>query len=103
MKKYNITPENFPAHEWIGLQAQIVSSWDASLNGIAGKIIDETKNTLAVETKKGIKMVPKKGSKIKFAINPKDQITFDCSLMEERPEERTKIFYKKFHKKNWVN
>ncbi|MDO8427596.1 MAG: ribonuclease P protein subunit [Candidatus Diapherotrites archaeon] len=103
MKRYTITQENFPAHEWIGLQAQIVSSLDIGLKGITGKIIDETKNTLAVETKKGVKIIPKKGSKLKFTISPKDQVTFDCSLMEERPEERTKIFYKKFHKKNWVN
>ena len=48
-----------PAHEWMGLECEVVRSTDKSRVGLKGKIVDETKNTIIVETKSGEKTVPK--------------------------------------------
>ncbi len=50
----------------IGNKIKIVDAKNTSLKGIKGKVIDETKNLLVVETRKGIKKLLKE--QIKFRI-----------------------------------
>ena len=51
---------NIEKDEWIGLNAKI----KYNENEFDGKIIDETKNTITIDTKKGVKKILKKNSKI---------------------------------------
>jgi len=45
---YNITPENLVYHTLIGLEAVVSGSTNPDMVGIAGAVIDETKNTLVI-------------------------------------------------------
>ncbi len=64
-----ITSENLHAHEMIGLKTEIVKSSNSQMLGLNGKIIDETKNMFVIDTKLGIKNIPKNINTWKFSFN----------------------------------
>ncbi|MEM3126915.1 MAG: ribonuclease P protein subunit [Candidatus Woesearchaeota archaeon] len=72
-------------HELIGKQITITDAKNKSLVGITGNIIDETRETLVIETKKGKKRVQKKGAI--YAIGGK---TISGEKIIGRSEERMK-------------
>ncbi|MEK6934486.1 MAG: ribonuclease P protein subunit [Nanoarchaeota archaeon] len=78
-------PEKITRHELIGLKVEITNSANSSLKGIKGKIIDETKNTITIETKNNHKKIIK--SQVKMKINNKE---IDGTDLVGRPEERIK-------------
>ncbi len=82
-------PEYIIAHEWIGLNVEVVNSTNQSEVGIKGKVVDETKNTLKILTEKGLKTVIKRGRvfRVKFAGK---LIDVSGDLINFRPEERIK-------------
>ena len=45
-----ITPKNLVKHELIGLEAEVAGSTNKFSIGISGLVVDETKNTLSIET-----------------------------------------------------
>ena len=53
-------------HELVGLDCEVVRSSDTSQAGIRGTVVDETKNTLILETGKGLKRVVKNISTFRF-------------------------------------
>ena len=75
--------KNFLRQEFIGLKAKVLESSDASLEGIEGVIIDETKNMLIIETKKGIKKIAKD-----IAIFEINGNIVDGKKIKYRPEDR---------------
>lgn len=75
--------------ELIGLSIEITESENESLIGLRGKIIDETKNILTLETKKGIKKIIKSQIKFKMEANNK-KIEVNGKLITNRPEDRLK-------------
>ena len=74
-------------YELIGLQAIIIESTNKFLNGINGKIIDETKNTLKIQTKSSIKSIIKNQVILKLKMNDKE-IILDGKKIVGRPHER---------------
>ena len=76
--------------ELIGLNVEIIDSKNKSLIGIKGKIIDETKNMIFIETQdKEIKKIIK--NQVKFLLqyqNKKYEINGE--ILASRPEERIK-------------
>jgi len=74
-------------HEIIGLQARIADSKNKANLGVEGKIIDETKSTITIKTKKGRKMLFKNNIKIELKIDSR-KILVDGSRLAGRPEER---------------
>lgn len=84
-----ITPKNIIRHELIGLKAEIVKSKNKSLIGLKGKIIDETRSMLTIETNKGEKKIIKKGCTLKIKLN-KEVVEIDGALLVGRPEKRIK-------------
>ena len=48
----NLSPENLARHELIGLEVEVESSTDPGLIGLSGKVVDETRNTFLLETKR---------------------------------------------------
>ena len=90
-KNYKITKENLACHEWIGLQAKVAESSDKSRLGLQGKIVNETKNLVVIETKKGEKKMPKKEVKLEVMLAGKKAL-LDCSKLIQRPEDRIKYF-----------
>ncbi len=85
-----ITKRNVLRHELIGLGARITNSSDPTLLGVYGKIIDETRNMLAIEQAGKTKMVPKASSKFMFTLPSGEEIEVDGSKLVGRPEERVK-------------
>ncbi|HVX02006.1 MAG TPA: ribonuclease P protein subunit [Nitrososphaera sp.] len=86
-----ITAANILAHELIGLDAKIIESTNRALAGLAGTIVFETKNTLAIRAKvnnASTKIIPKAAAK-KIEITTQNGACFiSGSSMIARPEDR---------------
>ena len=74
----------------IGKDAEIVDSDNASLIGIKGRIIDETKNTISLESEGAVKKIIKSQIMLKLC----GHIVPGKALIE-KPEERIKAKTKK--------
>lgn len=85
-----ITQQNIINHELIGLDAQILESTNKPMVGLSGKIIDETKSMLVIDTKQGTKMVSKQHNKWKFTLG-NQHFTVDGAAISKRPEDRIKV------------
>jgi ribonuclease P protein subunit POP4 len=77
------------ADELIGLPVKVAESSDASKVGIAGKVVDETFNTLTIRTNKGEKVLPKDECVFSFIYKGKD-VFVDGKMLLSRPEDRIK-------------
>jgi len=75
-------------HELIGLEVAIVRASDPSLVGVQGRVVDETRNTVVVETAGREKRVPKQGSRFRFMVQGGVEVEGDEILF--RPEDRVK-------------
>lgn len=82
-------PGNITQHELIGLKAEIKESKNKSLTGLKGKVIDETRNMLKIETEKGEKEIPKKDCTFSFKLDDK-KVQVEGRLLVGRPEDRIK-------------
>jgi ribonuclease P protein subunit POP4 len=58
--------KNIVVSELIGLHVRISAATDRNQAGLCGTVIDETKNTLLLDTENGIKSIIKKNSVFKF-------------------------------------
>ncbi|MCL4382003.1 ribonuclease P protein subunit [Candidatus Marsarchaeota archaeon] len=85
-------------HELIGLKVEVIRSNDHFQEGIAGIVVDESKNTLTVQTKSGKHKVIKKISIFKF-IADKNSFTVNGKEINFRPYERTKKSMKYYHRR----
>ena len=90
-KHYEITTKNLKCHEWIGLEAKVVESTDKTRIGTKGKIVDETKNLIIMETEKGEKRIPKKEVKLMVKLGT-EKVLLECDQLIQRPEDRIKYF-----------
>ncbi|MBR9680322.1 MAG: ribonuclease P protein subunit [Candidatus Altiarchaeota archaeon] len=75
--------------ELIGLSVLIETSTDPKKHGIAGRVVDETKNMLTIDTKDGIKKVAKGECDFVFMYMG-EQIQVEGKLIMGRPEDRIK-------------
>lgn len=82
-------------HELIGLRARVAKSTDPSQKGVSGKIVDETFNTIVIETKNGEKRLPKENCVFVVRLPDSTRVEIDGSVIIGRPEDRIK---KKFQK-----
>jgi len=82
-----ITPTNLIRHELIGLDVVVSESLNPLSIGIQGKVIDETQQTLTIQTKKDKKKILKRLST--FVFNVKDEkVEVKGSVIAKRPWER---------------
>ena len=82
-----ITENNIISHELIGLQTEVVRSRNSQIIGLNGRVVDETKSMLHINTKNGIKSIPKSINRWKFSIGKKD-ITVEGDKIAKRSFER---------------
>lgn len=90
-----ITPQNVFRHEFIGLTVEIIDSNHEGFIGIKGIIIDETRNTIKVDTGKYEKLVPKEGVTFLFTLPQGEKVSIDGKVIIARPEDRIKKKFKK--------
>jgi len=85
----SLKPEFILAHEWIGLEVEVIESPNPCEVGIKGVVVDETMNTLKIKTEKSLKIVAKKGRtfRVKFAGKV---LRVKGDLIAFRPEDRIK-------------
>jgi ribonuclease P protein subunit POP4 len=82
-----ITPTNLIRNELIGLDVVVSGSLNPLSIGIQGKVIDETQQTLTIQTKKGTKKILKRLSTFVFNIKDK-KVEVKGSVIAKRPWER---------------
>ncbi len=93
----NYNNKTIVLHELIGLKVDVVKSHDRSRQGLRGFVVDETKNTLLIETPSGRKVIPKLDSAFKFAYG-RSRFVVDGKEINFRPYERLEKSFK-FYKK----
>lgn len=85
---------NLVMHELIGLVVRVSKSSDPGKKGISGTVIDETRNTLVVETRnnKGERRVlPKAECAFRFTLpGGEGVVEVEGRAIIARPEDRTK-------------
>ncbi len=88
---------NIVLNELIGLKVRVLRSLDKKQRGLSGTVIDETKNTLVIETGHGTKRLAKLPSAFRF-YSGKESYDVDGYEINFRPVERTEKavkFYKR--------
>ncbi|MBR4503723.1 MAG: ribonuclease P protein subunit [Candidatus Methanomethylophilaceae archaeon] len=76
----------FMRTELIGLDVEVLS---APFSGISGRVVDETKRTLTIESDGTERMVPKPGNEFRFAYEGRTIDIIGSEIMH-RPEDRIK-------------
>ena len=76
----------FMRSELIGLDVEVLS---APFSGISGRVVDETKRTLTIESDGTERMVPKPGNEFRFAYEGRTIDIIGSEIMH-RPEDRIK-------------
>jgi len=91
---------NILGHEIIGLHARVQHSRDPTKTGIAGAVVDETRNTIIIEEACGKRiMLPKSESIFEFdVVRAGEKLEVDGKRMTEHPWERTKKLAKNLRK-----
>ncbi len=86
-----ITPENIVRHELIGLKVRIAGSSDKEIIGIEGRVIDETRNTLTIDTEDNDRDFVKDQCVFSFMLpDSKKWVSVKGSILVARPEDRIK-------------
>ena len=91
-----ITPKNLIKHELIGLRTAVTESSNPAYRGISGMIVNETKNTIMIKTKRGLKKVQKKGSTFTITLPDKRKVKVEGKRLVARPEDRIKLKVRKW-------
>jgi len=84
-----ITPDLL-RHEFVGLDAEVVTSSNPSQTGISGKIIQETRNTLVILHSDLEKTVIKDIAVFHFVMPDGTVVEIDGKAIVGRPENRLK-------------
>ncbi len=85
-----ITPQNILAHEWTGLRVIVKESTDPSMQGVSGIVTDETRNTIAVESRGRTLKIPKSNTIFATTLPTGETLTIDGNQIRHRPEDRVK-------------
>lgn len=85
----SITAKNILQHEIIGQEVEITKSTNKSLEGIKGKITDETQNTITMQSNHKTKIMPKNQITLTFKING-EKIEVEGKYFQGKPEDRIK-------------
>ncbi len=85
----NVTP-SIVQHEFIGLETKIVTSSNSHVVGIAGKVIDETRNTFTIKRGKKRKVIIKNTAVFNFVMPDGKIVQIDGQVIVGRPEDRIK-------------
>lgn len=86
-----ITAQNIRLHELIGLRVKVAQSMSCPYEGIRGRVVDETKNTLVLCLKgKGERRIPKKGCLFDFTLPDGSHAALEGDKIAYRAYDRPK-------------
>jgi len=85
----SVTP-SIVQHEFIGLEAKVVRSSNPHLVGIAGEVVDETRNTFTILHGDETKVIVKDTAVFEFALSDGTVVEIDGKVIMGRPEDRIK-------------
>lgn len=83
-----LRPESIAKNELIGLRVLVKSSTNPWMEGLSGKVVDESRNILLLETERGLKRIPKGGTGLIFTLLAGQKVWVDGSILISRPENR---------------
>lgn len=81
-------PDNIARHELIGLRVDVAGGSNPCLVGISGRVVDETRNTILIETLRGEKRVPKAETSLIFTLPSGQRVRVAGSVLISQPENR---------------
>ncbi len=90
-----ITSQNVLRHELIGLDILVSGAANGNQRGITGRVIDETKNLLVIETPSGVRRIAKMHSTFQVRLPGRETVEIDGSVMVLAPEKRINLHEKK--------
>ncbi len=85
------TPQNLPFHNLVGLDVEILEHPNVKLRGLKGRVVDETKNTLLIDTGKKRVRVLKDGILL-FTLPDGTKVRIYGEKIKGRPWDRLKKF-----------
>ena len=85
-----ISCQNVARHELIGLDVLVAGASNPLHAGLGGHIIDETRNLVVLQTKAGIKKLPKSGSIFRSRLPDNTLVEIHGSALILAPEKRLK-------------
>lgn len=92
-----ITPQNIARHELVGLEVKVTHGLHGDLEGIKGKVVNETKNTLTIDDGEGNeKIIPKGSATFQFKLPEGITVEIDGKIIISRPEDRIKKRFRKY-------
>jgi ribonuclease P protein subunit POP4 len=83
-----ITKENILRHELIGLPVEVVQAANPAQQGIAGRIVDETRNMLVIGTPRGRKRIEKAHATFRLTLPSGMVVDVSGSALVSQPEKR---------------
>ncbi len=83
-----ISCQNVIRHELIGLDVLVAGAANPFQRDVSGRIIDETRNLVAIQTKAGIKKIPKSGSTFRLCLPDNTLVEINGSALILAPEKR---------------
>jgi len=86
-----ITPQNILKHELIGLRVSVEDSPNKFEIGLNGVVVDETKNTLVLETGRGIKSLEKQYKLLRVTLPDSVSVKIDGSVLSVSPTRRVSM------------
>ena len=90
-----ISSRNVLRHELIGLDVLVSGATNPGQKGLSGRIIDETRNLLVIETKTGIKRIAKMHTIFRVSLPGGELVEIDGSVLVLAPEKRINLHEKK--------
>jgi len=91
-----IRAKDIVRHELVGLKVKVIRSSNSSQVGITGTVVDESRQTLTIETEKGTKSVAKDQCVFSFLLPSGKWVSVEGKLIVARPEDRIKKKQRKY-------
>ena len=83
-----ITAGNILRHELIGLPVEVVQASNPAQQGIAGRIVDETRNMVVIETSRGTKKIEKAHATFRLTVPDGTVVDVSGYALVSQPEKR---------------
>jgi len=84
----NYSPENLARHELIGLAVLVEDSTDPGQVRLTGRVVDETRNMLLIDTQCGTKRIAKANTSLVFTLPGGQRVRVAGSVLISQPENR---------------